>query len=121
MSMTDSKFSSKTDIQKYLENYFTKALAKAITNHFFVEANGKLYLWTPEAGMLGGTNYNKTTAKITKATDKAVALKITRVHEIDDWDYYDVESYVYSTTMVYSKGKWVFSKGTVWTSEAFYV
>ena len=67
------------------------------------------------------TNYNKTTAKITKAADKSVALKVTRVHEIKDGDFYDVESFLYSTSMVYSKGKWVFSKGSVWTNEAYYV
>ena len=121
MRVSNNKYSSKADIQEYLEGFFTKALAKTITNHFFAEANGKLYLWTPEAGMLGETNYNKSTAKITKAADKSVALKVTRVHEIKDGDFYDVESFLYSTSMVYSKGKWVFSKGSVWTDEAYYV
>lgn len=121
MRVVNNKYSSKSDIQKYLEGFFTKSLAKTITNHFFAEANGKLYLWTPEAGMLGETNYNKTTAKITKTADNFVALKVTRVREINDGELYDIESFLYSTSMVYSKGKWVFSKGNVWTDEAFYV
>ena len=121
MSITGGKFSSKGDIQKYLEGYFTKTLAKTITDHFFAEANGKLYLWMPEAGMLGETNYDKTTAKIIKTADKSVALKVTRIHEINDWDFNDIESFVYSTSLVYTKGKWVFSKGAVWTEETFYV
>lgn len=120
-SMEGSNYTSKADIQKYLESYFTKELAKTITNHFFVQANGTLYLWTPEAGMLGETNYNKTTAKIVKTTDKTVTVKVTRIHEIDDWDIHDIESYIYLTTLVYSNGKWLFNKGSVWTEEAFYV
>lgn len=120
-SMTNSKYSSKADVQKYLEKYFTKKLAKIITNHFFREENGRLYLWTPEAGMLGETNYNKTTAKIIKETDNSVAVKVTRVHEFEDMDLLDIESYVYSTALSYNSGKWVFSRGSIWTNEALYV
>lgn len=110
-AINHSSIKSVADLKTYLSKYFSASLINSIIDENYMEKDGKLYKFSPEAGdRLPDYRLNNTTAKITTEGEGNINCDVTIDMYFDDGPdspYTRQEYETHSISFILENGIWV--------------